>query len=642
MRSSLRLVSHLILGLIGFAAQLECARAQVTITPTKISFGTETVGLETIAQYVTVSNGTSSKVTVSSFSLSLPQFQVVQGIVPISIPAGGNAHYEIVFAPTAQQQFPGKFTVNVTGQKPLSVGLTGTGKVTGAIASVSPIALGFGSVPEGTSSSPQSVTITNTGTSNVTLLSASADPPFSVTAFTSTVLQPGNSTQVQVALTPDEVGNSNGELTLTYDVLPTQGVDLTGSGTAAATLAVTNFPQLAVSTRGAAYSAQLSAAAGTSPYTWTALSSLPAGLTLSSSGLISGTVSKTGKKGAYTASVQVQDSSSPPQTATQSITIPVSLPSGASCNNISWDVSGTNTPIVPIDVLGAGTYLDAEGGLYPDGSNTRPGDDDAYGVGLAQAIVPLNSQGQYDPDGKEVVLLLGSSEAYVEGAQLATDANADPAKNPAVVLVNGAQGQSVAAFAAPGSAYWNTIMTTFLPNAGVNANQVVAAWFEPADAQITGTFPDDISSVTTDVEDVARDLLTLFPNIKLVYFSSRAYGGYANGLRNPLNPEPYAYEDGFAVKWAIQDQLDGDPSLNYNPQNGAVTAPWMSWGPYYWGNGLTLRPDGLAWSCPDFVSDGNNPSNTGVEKVANELLNFFESDDTTTPWFLAPQDRDGR
>jgi hypothetical protein len=64
-------------------------------------------------------------------------------------------------------------------------------------------------------------------------------------------------------------------------------------------------------------------------------------------------------------------------------------------------------------------------------------------------------------------------------------------------------------------------------------------------------------------------------------------------------------------------------------------APWMTWGPYEWANGLLGRSDGLVWSCQEMTSDGVHPSSAiGVEKDANILLNFFKSDDTTAPWFL--------
>ncbi|HEY1679452.1 MAG TPA: hypothetical protein VGG04_17180, partial [Candidatus Sulfotelmatobacter sp.] len=74
-----------------------------------------------------------------------------------------------------------------------------------------------------------------------------------------------------------------------------------------------------------------------------------------------------------------------------------------------------------------------------------------------------------------------------------------------------------------------------------------------------------------------------------------------------------------------------------NSANGPVVAPWMSWGPYYWSNGMLGRNDGLIWDCEDFSADGTHPSSTyGQLKVASPLLAFLKTDDTTTPWYLAP------
>ena len=80
-------------------------------------------------------------------------------------------------------------------------------------------------------------------------------------------------------------------------------------------------------TVGTSYSATLSATGGTAPYTWSVVSgSLPAGLTLSASGSISGNPSSAGQS---TFTLQAKDSAASPQAATVSLTITVSAPAAA-------------------------------------------------------------------------------------------------------------------------------------------------------------------------------------------------------------------------------------------------------------------------------------------------------------------------
>jgi hypothetical protein len=170
-----------------------------------------------------------------------------------------------------------------------------------------------------------------------------------------------------------------------------------------------------------------------------------------------------------------------------------------------------------------------------------------------------------------------------------------------------------------------------LKKAGLTPAQVQAVWIKQADAGPTEGFPKYAQTLQGELVRVAHVLHDRFPNLKLAYLSSRTYGGYAT-IR--LNPEPYAFESGFAVKWLIEQQLKGDLSLNYDPANGAVKAPWLSWGPYLWANGTTRRADGFNYVQSDFGGDGTHPTTSGVEKVAKELTRFFKTDSTTKPWFL--------
>lgn len=79
---------------------------------------------------------------------------------------------------------------------------------------------------------------------------------------------------------------------------------------------------------GAPYSASLKATGGTTPYAWSiSTGSLPAGLTLGASGLISGTPTASGTS-SFT--VKATDSSSPAQTATRALSITISSTSSIS------------------------------------------------------------------------------------------------------------------------------------------------------------------------------------------------------------------------------------------------------------------------------------------------------------------------
>jgi hypothetical protein len=91
-------------------------------------------------------------------------------------------------------------------------------------------------------------------------------------------------------------------------------------------IVTTSLPNGVVNT---SYSQTLQAAGGTSPYVWSLASgsaALPSGLTLSSSGTISGTPTAAGPT---TFSVQVTDASTPIQTATQSLSITITTAAAA-------------------------------------------------------------------------------------------------------------------------------------------------------------------------------------------------------------------------------------------------------------------------------------------------------------------------
>jgi hypothetical protein len=628
--------------LLSLVAVLPAIGQEISSSPTSLSFANTYVGKVTGSKVLTITNIKSSGAAIiNTIGFSCPGYGISSGVAPTSLGKPGTiTHYSIFFQPLAAQAYDCNFIITLSDSTVLNVPLTGTGLASTATVSISPTSLNFANQAVGSTSAAQTFTITNTGTSSINLNTITISPA-DVTTNAITLpysIAKGASLTVSVYYSPSEITSESGNIDLTFNKIPDTGVSVTGNGVAASSLSISNFATLPQATATAAYLATLGTSGGTGPFTWAVASgsSLPAGLTLSTAGVISGTLASSVTTGTKNFTIQVTDSTS--KTVSKAFTLVVYANLKDSCNNLSWDVVNTSTPIVALTDLGTGTYLGYEGGLYPNGVNTRPAAIDSFGVGLADSIQPLDSSGNPSPTGKYVLIALGESTAQNEFNRFLPIANSDPAKNKNLVIVNGAQGGATPnQFVGSSTYYWSTILNNYLPQNGVSANQVVAVWIEDTDSIKTGSFPADMTTMQAEYETLAQDVLKNFPNVKLMYWSSRVYGGYSNGLVNPDDPEPYAFEAGYAVKNAIADQINGAANL-CDGYNGCtpIKAPWMSWGPYYWANGMLGREDGLEWDCEDFSADGTHPSSTfGQLKVSTELLNFLKTDDTTTPWYLA-------
>ena len=299
-------------------------------------------------------------------------------------------------------------------------------------------------------------------------------------------------------------------------------------------------------------------------------------------------------------------------------------------------VSPNHAALKPLDELGANKYHGYVGGLYPGGQNARPREHEAAGLMLAAQVVPLDPEGKPDPAGKIVLLSVGMSSTYRTSEGFQSLLAEYDRKNPQLVFVNGAQGGMTSEIIQNpgdgdrGSMYWAGVDER-LKQAGVTRAQVQAIWIKQANIAKGEGFPKYARNLQATLARTVEIFPQRFPNAKLVYVSSRYYGGFAT---TSLNPEPYAYESGFAVKWLIEEQIKGSPAMNYDTSKVAAKSVWLSWGPYLWANGPSKRSaDGLSWVRADFVEDGTHPSATGQGKVALLLLDFFKGDSTTRGWF---------
>lgn len=299
---------------------------------------------------------------------------------------------------------------------------------------------------------------------------------------------------------------------------------------------------------------------------------------------------------------------------------------------------GEKTGLKPLDEMSAeDRYLDQDGGLYGHGSNEPPREHRQAAERELAKIQPLNAAGKPAADGRIVLVSISMSNATQEFSRFKQIADSDPHKSARLTIVDCAQGgQAMAEWVKPDASPWAEAARR-LERAGVTPAQVQVAWIKLANKGPRGDLQTHGRTLQQDTLAVIQNAKAKFPNLRIAYLSSRIYGGYSG---SPLNPEPFAYESAFPVRWLIQDQIQGSAELNYDAaRDKAVKAPLLLWGPYLWADGVTPRKsDGLTWKPADLGPDGTHPSESGRDKVARMLLSFFNEDPLAKGWFVGAAD----
>lgn len=285
--------------------------------------------------------------------------------------------------------------------------------------------------------------------------------------------------------------------------------------------------------------------------------------------------------------------------------------SGAGEARTGADCTVRQTGLRPLTDMGRYRYRGQAGGLYPGAANKAPRAYLRRGLDSSRRVRPVR--------GRIGVVGVGMANAMAEFGAFARAASQVQGINPSLVFVEGAgSGWDAVRVSKPAAKYWKDLDAR-VRRARLQRGQVQVVWLKQMIAGEDRQFPADARALQTRLRSIVRILATRFPNLRLIYVSSRTYGGYAI---THLNPEPFAYESGFAVKWLVQDGIQG--------RLGRV---WVGWGPYLWTDGLAGRRDGLMWACEDVLEDGTHPSANGLRKVARLLTDFFTTDPTAKTWF---------
>jgi hypothetical protein len=152
------------LGGDAFVMKVGIGQPAVSLTSTTLTFAAQAVGTFSTAQSATLKNTGGGTLKISSIGRSGDFYE--GNNCPSSLAAGASCTVSVRFSPTSTGPRSGVVTIwdNAPGS-PHKLSLSGTGSGAGSITlTLSLASLSFGSVPLGTTSNPQTVTLTNTGT----------------------------------------------------------------------------------------------------------------------------------------------------------------------------------------------------------------------------------------------------------------------------------------------------------------------------------------------------------------------------------------------------------------------------------------------------------------------------------------------
>lgn len=240
----------------------------LTIFPTSLNFGSQSVGVTSAAQIVTFTNNGSADLNVSSFTIagaSSTSFRyLAKGANACTLPtahllAGASCNLSVDFIPTAAGAVSAALTVTDNAQgSPQSVALSGNGGTTGI--SISPTSFSFAPESVGIASAQATASVKNTGTSplSMTIAVTGADPAdFAETDKCSQMpLGAGQTCMVYVTFNPTQAGSRSGVVQIS-DNAPQNPQTIPLSGTALqATAAV-------APAGGLSFASQLAGTAGT-------------------------------------------------------------------------------------------------------------------------------------------------------------------------------------------------------------------------------------------------------------------------------------------------------------------------------------------------------------------------------------------
>jgi hypothetical protein len=205
----------------------------VTLSPTGLNFGNQTVDITSTPQVSTLTNTGNGTLTITSINVTgtnKVNFAETNNC-GTSVPAGGSCNISVTFTPYAPANRTAAVSISDNApNSPQSISLTGVGVLPAV--TFSQKSLTFPTQVVFTNSKAKTVTLSNTGLGILKIASIAATGPFAQTNTCGTTVNPSASCTISVTFSPTTIGTLTGSVSVTDNAPKSpQQVTLTGTGT---------------------------------------------------------------------------------------------------------------------------------------------------------------------------------------------------------------------------------------------------------------------------------------------------------------------------------------------------------------------------------------------------------------------------
>ena len=193
----------------------------ITVATTPIAFPNQLVGTSSVASTVSISNTGTAPLHISGVIIagSNASSFTTSNDCPTAIAINASCTLSVTFNPNAMGALSGTVTINSDGGTAQAINLTGTGIA--RVLATSPTSLSFATQTAGTTSGPQVITVTNSGTAPLTVKSVSISgnnaAMFSESDTCNSAIAPNGTCAVSIKFSPTAAGSESATVTVGSD-----------------------------------------------------------------------------------------------------------------------------------------------------------------------------------------------------------------------------------------------------------------------------------------------------------------------------------------------------------------------------------------------------------------------------------------